>query len=34
MEWDELLGLYRERNQFGPIAPGDLRVALAKAPGH
>jgi MFS superfamily sulfate permease-like transporter len=34
LEWDQLLGLYRDRNHFGPIRPGDLRVAMAKAAAH
>jgi MFS superfamily sulfate permease-like transporter len=34
MEWDQLLGIYRDRNHFGPLRPGDLRVAMTKAAAH
>lgn len=33
LQWDELMGRYREQNSFGPLHVGDLQVARAGAAG-
>jgi hypothetical protein len=33
LEWDDLMGRYRQRNQFGPLGVGDLQVARAGTTG-